>query len=240
MSNIIGTVLFSLIALAITVVLIKNLSGGGAWLKGISPSLPSNWKDFFEYPAVLMGCAWFLAVVAALCLHPALCLQAITRYPGLVIGFHAILLACALMWQKQGSNAGKWFLSIILVVAFLSALGEKNLLPKAPSFGTTQKRVVTERSKKTEALGPSTEIVVSEEKWSDPIIRIDGWNWSLDYRAEKKARIRIERGNKILGEWDFGGGLPPATTISSRPKDKIFLKSLDGNQKIFVQYIDRS
>ncbi len=209
--------------------------------KDILPSSTDKkkWKVFFNHSVAIDVSAWLLTVIAVICLFPVLCWQAITRYPGLILGSHAILLTCVLMWRKEGSNTGKWFLTIVLVVAFLIALGERKLLPRVPGFTTEQKRIIVEK-KKTEIRGPYTEIEVTEDKWSDPIIRIDGWNWSLDYYAEKKARIKIERGNKVLGEWKFGGGLPPVTTISARPKDKIFFRSLEGTQKIFVQYIDRS
>ena len=131
-----------------------------------------------------------------------------------------------------------WSVGIIVTITIILTIGDYSTTKLG--FGTKQKQMIVERSKKTEVRGPRTEIEATEGKWSDPIIRIDGWNWGLDYHAEKKAQIKIERGDKILGEWEFGGGLPPVTTISARPRDKIFFKSLDGTQKISVQYIDRS
>lgn len=136
------------------------------------------------------------------------------------------------------SKAWMWWIVGVSIIVTILCIASSSI--KRWPHRPYQRQMIVERSEKTEIRGPRTEIEATEGKWSDPIIRIEGWNWSLDYHAEKKAQIKIERGDKILGEWEFGGGLPPVTTISARPRDRIFFKSLDGTQKISVQYIDRS
>ncbi len=188
-------------------------------------------------PSILLGLIWILSVIALYSLNPVWCEQAITRYPGLVLGFHAILLTFALMWRKEGSNAGKWLLTIVLVVAFLSALGGKNLLPKVPSFTTGQKRMVVGRPKQEPVVLTST-FKLKPGEYVGPIkAPSETEPWRIEIVGDKNIHVRrMDRHGKLIWESDMGPDIPYVNGPGAYPGSSYYITALKDAHEIQVSW----